>query len=117
MGVDVEQARPGLDRALTRLRARHGSLSDVQSLTADWTRREALAKVFGDDLSRVLRLVLPTAVGTDGDIVVSAHTAVLLSPCRIRDLQDPSPGYHGSIALAGSEPFRVRSRRWPGLSP
>ncbi|WP_158603456.1 4'-phosphopantetheinyl transferase family protein [Micromonospora radicis] len=116
VGVDVEQARRGrpveafarryFPPAEARLVATAAPAERTALHLTLWTRKEACVKAAGDRLLNGLDL--PVA-GPDG-LLVQQSGGRLPGPWRVRDLRVP-PGYRGSVALAGTEPFDIEYRR------
>ncbi|MDG4792811.1 4'-phosphopantetheinyl transferase superfamily protein [Micromonospora sp. WMMD1082] len=115
IGVDVERARR--DRSVEAFARRYFPPAEARLVAAAppaertalhltlWTRKEACVKAAGDRLLNGLDL--PVA-GPDG-LLVHRPGGRIPGPWRVRDLRVP-PGYRGSVALAGTEPFDVEYR-------
>lgn len=119
VGVDIEQLPAGLD--VTRMSARFYPPAEAQFVTAAsapagqvsrfirlWTRKEACLKVTGGRLLPGLKL----PVSGTGQIIVRDPGGPLPGPYLVRDLPAPR-GFRAAVALSGTDPYRVRSHRWP----
>jgi 4'-phosphopantetheinyl transferase len=114
VGVDIQQQRTGI--GLARMAERYyapteaawmRSAPDPEELgrrfSRLWSRKEACAKVTGGRL--IPSLVWPLSTFPDGSFgwtepAVTGRDLVL------------SPGIHGAVAMAGSEPFELEIFRW-----
>ncbi|MGW5555934.1 4'-phosphopantetheinyl transferase family protein [Micromonospora sp. NPDC003944] len=115
IGVDVERAHR--DRPVEAIARRYFPPAEARLVAAAppaertavhltlWTRKEACVKAAGDRLLNGLDL--PVA-GPDG-LLVHRPNGRIPGPWRVRGLRVP-PGYQGSVALAGTEPFEVEYR-------
>lgn len=118
VGVDVERGRPG--STAEALATRYFPPCEAALVTSAapelrmdtylrlWTRKEACVKAAGARLA--LGLGLPVA-GESGVRLVTDPTGRLPAPWLVRDLDAPA-GYRAAVAMAGTEPYAVRRRRW-----
>jgi 4'-phosphopantetheinyl transferase len=123
VGVDVE--RLPADRIAVRLSARyfpedeawhvadgHFTGDAADRFTTLWSRKEACVKAHGGRLSQgmPLRVNLPTP------FTVAYPDGTTDGFVRVHDLPAPV-GHRAAVALAGSAPFDVCIREWPGGAP
>ena len=116
VGVDVQRVESGID--VVRMAGRFYPAAEAgfvaQAEPAEqvsrflrlWARKEACVKAGGGLLLAGLRLETPTSG------VVSDPGGPLPGPYLVRDIEVPA-GFHGSVAVAGEEPFCLRTRDWP----
>lgn len=126
VGVDIEYARP--QGANTDLAARFFPAEESALVAAAdsvqrpavylrlWTRKEACVKAAGARLVeglglRVADSSMPGGVARSDPLLVVDGSGRLPGPWLVRDLPAPV-GYAAALALCGSEPYRVRTRRW-----
>jgi 4'-phosphopantetheinyl transferase len=121
VGVDVQRRRDAV--GLTRMAKRYYPPAEAryvaQATDPDeagrrfsmlWARKEAAAKVGGGRL--IPTLAWPSCVRADAtDEDCQFRSGEPDSPVRIQDLPVPA-GFHGAVALAGEDRFRVLTHWW-----
>ena len=75
-----------------------------------WARKEACVKAAGSTLARGLQLPVH-GDGAAEAVVVGEPGRALPGPFRVTDVA-VGPGFRGSVALVGADPFEVVSHRW-----
>lgn len=123
VGVDIQQVPPGLDpsamsgryyppREASFVAAASGPDQRLARFTRLWARKEACLKVAGGRLVPGLRL----PVRGRSPIIVTDPDGPLPGAYLVTDVRAPQ-GFYAAVAAAGTGPYRMCRRWWPGDWP